>query len=117
MAALPDRRARGGSRVLARADLLAAKLVRADLSGADLGGARLTGANLAGADLTGADLADADLAGADLARAEFAGAELTGALWPAGGPVPAGWERHTGSGQLIAAGTGADRAAARQPHR
>src|SRR5271165_2127732 len=93
--------------VLARADLLAAKLVRADLSGADLGGARLTGANLAGA----------DLAGADLARAEFAGAELTGALWPAGGPVPAGWERHTGSGQLIAAGTGADRAAARQPHR
>jgi Pentapeptide repeats (8 copies) len=103
--------------VLARADLLAARLVRADLSGADLGGARLTGANLAGADLTGADLADADLAGADLARARFAGAELTGALWPAGGPVPAGWERHTGSGQLIAAGTGADRAAAGQPHR
>ena len=103
--------------VLARADLLAAKLVRADLSGADLGGARLTSANLAGADLTGADLADADLVGADLASAEFAGAELTGALWPAGGPVPAGWERHTGSGQLIAAGTGADRAAARQPHR
>jgi len=103
--------------VLARADLLAATLVSADLSGADLGGARLTGANLAGADLTGADLADADLAGADLARAEFAGAELTGALWPAGGPVPAGWERHTGSGQLIATGTGAGRAAARQPHR
>jgi Pentapeptide repeats (8 copies) len=73
--------------------------------------------DLAGADLTGADLADADLAGADLARARFAGAELTGALWPAGGPVPAGWERHTGSGQLIAAGTGADRAAAGQPHR
>jgi hypothetical protein len=97
--------------VLARADLLAARLVSADLSGADLGGARLTGASLAGADLTGADLADADLAGADLARAEFAGAELTGALWPPGGPVPAGWERHTGSGQLIAAGTGADRAA------
>lgn len=73
--------------------------------------------DLAGADLTGADLADADLAGADLARAEFAGAELTGALWPPGGPVPAGWERHAGSGQLIAAGTGAGRAAARQPHR
>ena len=103
--------------VLARANLLAAKLVRADLSGADLGGARLTGASLAGADLTGADLADADLADADLARAEFAGAELTGALWPADGPVPAGWERHTGSGQLIAAGAGANRAAARQPHR
>jgi len=88
--------------VLARADLLAAKLVRADLSGADLGGAKLTGANLAGADLTGADLSDADLAGAGLAGAVLAGAELTGALWPADGPVPAGWERHTGSGQLIA---------------
>ena len=92
--------------VLARADLLAAKLARANLSGADLGGARLTGANLDGADLTDADLTDADLADADLARAEFAGAELTGALWPVCGPVPAGWERHTGSGQLIAAGTG-----------
>jgi Pentapeptide repeats (8 copies) len=96
--------------VLARADLLAAKLVRADLSGADLGGARLTGAHLDGADLSGADLTDADLAGADLVRAEFTGAELTGALWPTVGPAPAGWERHTGSGQLIAAGTGADRA-------
>jgi len=88
--------------VLARADLLAAKLVRADLSGADLGGARLTAANLAGADLTGADLSDADLAGAGLAGVELAGAELTGAVWPADGPVPAGWERHAGSGQLIA---------------
>ena len=103
--------------VLARADLLAATLVRADLSGADLGGARLTGANLDGADLTGADLTDADLADAVLGRAEFTGAELTGALWPIGGPVPAGWERHTGSGQLIAAGTGADRAEANQPYR
>jgi Pentapeptide repeats (8 copies) len=106
-----------GGAVLARADLAAATLVRADLSGADLGGARLTSTNLAGADLTGADLADADLTGADVASAELTRAELTGALWPAGGPVPAGWERHTGSGQLIAAGTGADRAAARHPHR
>jgi hypothetical protein len=103
--------------VLARADLLAATLVRADFSGADLGGARLIGANLDGADLTDADLADADLADADLASAEFTGAELTGALWPVDGPVPAGWERHTGSGQLIAASTGADRAQADQPHR
>jgi len=103
-----------GGAVLARADLLAATLVRADLSGADLGGARLTSANLAGADLTGADLSDADLTGADLASAELTRAELTGALWPAGGPVPAGWERHAGSGQLIAAGTGAGRAAAHQ---
>jgi Pentapeptide repeats (8 copies) len=106
-----------GGAVLARADLAAAALVRADLSGADLGGARLTSTNLAGADLTGAGLADADLTGADVASAELTRAELTGALWPAGGPVPAGWERHTGSGQLIAAGTGADRAAARHPHR
>ena len=103
--------------VLARADLLAAKLVRADLCGADLGGARLTGANLEGADLTGADLTDADLAGAYLASAELTRAELTGALWPVDGPVPAGWERHTGSGQLVAAGTGAKRAQANQPHR
>jgi hypothetical protein len=103
--------------VLARADLLAARLVRADLCGADLGGARLTGADLDGADLTGADLTDADLAGANLAGAELTRAELTGALWPADGPVPAGWERHTGSGQLIAAGSGADRAQANQPHR
>jgi Pentapeptide repeats (8 copies) len=103
--------------VLTRADLLAAKLVRADLSGADLGGAKLSGANLDGADLTGADLTDADLADADLARAEFTGAELTGALWPIDGPAPAGWERHAGSGQLIPAGTSADRAQANQPHR
>ncbi len=82
--------------VLARADLRAAKLVRADLVGADLGGARLTGADLTRADLTGAD--------------------LTRALWPTGGPVPAGWDRHTGSGQLIPAGTGAETAEANQPH-
>ena len=102
--------------VLARADLPAAKLVRADLSGADLGGARLTGADLTRADLTGADLTDADLTGADLARADLTRAELTGALWPIGGPVPAGWERHTGSGQLIPAGTGAETAEADRPH-
>jgi hypothetical protein len=103
--------------VLARADLLAATLVHADLSGAELGGARLTGANLTGADFTGADLADADLADSDLADAEFARADLTGALWPADGPLPAGWQRHAGSGQLIAASIGADRAQAHQPHR
>jgi Pentapeptide repeats (8 copies) len=72
--------------------------------------------DLAGADLAGADLADADLVGADLAGAELARADLTGALWPIDGPVPAGWQRHTGSGQLIAAGAGADRAQAHQPH-
>ncbi len=102
--------------VLARADLPAAKLVRADLAGADLGGARLTGADLTGADLTGADLTDVDLTGADLTRADLTCAGLTGALWPTGGPVPAGWERHTGSGQLIPAGTGAETAEADQPH-
>jgi hypothetical protein len=102
--------------VLARADLPAAKLVRADLAGADLGGARLTGADLTRADLTGADLTDVDLAGADLGGADLTRAELTGALWPAGGPVPAGWDRHTGSGQLIPADTGAETAQANQPH-
>ena len=90
--------------VLARADLPAAKLVRADLTGADLGGARLTGADLTHADLTGTDLTDVDLTGA----------ELTGALWPAAGPVPDGWDRHTGSGQLIPASTGAETAQANQ---
>ena len=102
--------------VLARADLPAAKLVRADLTGADLGGARLTGADLTRADLTGADLTDVDLTGADLTGADLTRAELTGALWPAAGPVPAGWDRHTGSGQLIPAGTGAETAQANQPH-
>ena len=102
--------------VLARADLPAAKLVRADLSGADLGGARLTGADLTRADLTGADFTDVDLTGADLARADLTRTELTGALWPIGGPVPVGWERHTGSGQLIPAGTGAETAEADRPH-
>ena len=102
--------------VLARADLPAAKLVRADLAGADLGGARLTGADLTRADLTGADLTDVDLTGADLADADLTRAELTGALWPAAGPVPDGWDRHIGSGQLIPAGTGAETAQANQPH-
>jgi Pentapeptide repeats (8 copies) len=102
--------------VLARAELLAAKLVRADLTGADLGGARLTGADLTRADLTGADLTDADLTGATLTGADLTRTELTGALWPMGGPVPPGWQRHAGSGQLIAAGTGAETAQANQPH-
>jgi hypothetical protein len=100
--------------VLARADLPAAKLVRADLTGADLGGARLTGADLTRADLTGTDLTDVDLTGADLAGADLTRAELTGALWPAAGPVPDGWDRHTGSGQLIPASTGAETAQANQ---
>jgi len=102
--------------VLARAELLAAKLVRADLTGADLGGARLTGADLTRADLTGADLTDADLTGATLTGADLTRTELTGALWPMGGPVPQGWQRHAGSGQLIAADTGAETAQPNQPH-
>jgi hypothetical protein len=84
--------------------------------GADLGGARLTGADLTRADLTGADLTDVDLTGADLADADLTRADLTGALWPAVGPVPVGWDRHTGSGQLIPASTGAETAQANQPH-
>jgi pentapeptide repeat protein len=102
--------------VLPRADLPAAKLIHADLAGADLGGARLTGADLTRANLTGADLTDVDLTGADLTGADLTRAELTGALWPAGGLVPAGWDRHTGSGQLIPAGTRAETAQADQPH-
>ena len=101
---------------LARADLTGANLGGARLTGANLGGARLTGANLTGANLTSADLADADLTRADLTRADLTRAELTGARWPIGGPVPVGWKRHTGSGQLIPAGTGAETAQANQPH-
>ena len=97
---------------LARADLTGADLAGADLAGADLGGARLTGADLSGADLTGANLADTDLAGADLTGTNLTRAELTGALWPLGWPVPAGWTRHAGSGQLIPAGAGAEKTAA-----
>jgi pentapeptide repeat protein len=97
-------------------DLTGADLTGADLTGADLGGARLTGANLTRANLTRADLTDADLADADLTCAELTRAELTGALWPIGGPVPEGWKRHTGSGQLITAGTDAETAEANQPH-
>jgi hypothetical protein len=89
---------------LTRADLTGADLVGADLAGADLGGARLTGADLSGADLTGADLADTDLTGADLTGTDLTRSELAGALWPLGWPVPPGWTRHTGCGQLIPAG-------------
>ena len=92
---------------LTRADLTGADLAGADLAGADLGGARLTGADLGGADLTGANLADTDLTGADLAGTDLTRAELTGALWPLGWPVPAGWARHAGCGQLIPAGASA----------
>ena len=90
-------------RRLTERDIGPVDLARADLTGANLGGARLTGANL-----TSADLTDADLTRADLTRAE-----LTGARWPVGGPVPEGWKQHTGSGQLIAADTGAETAEAR----
>lgn len=103
-------------RRLTERDIGPVDLARADLTGADLGGARLIGADLTRADLTGADFTDVDLTGADLARADLTRTELTGALWPIGGPVPAGWERHTGSGQLIPAGTGAETAEADRPH-
>jgi len=99
---------------LARADLTGADLTGADLTGADLSGARLTGADLTGADLTGASLADTDLTGADLTLTDLTRAELTGALWPQGRPVPAGWTRHAGSGQLIPAGADAEKTAANQ---
>jgi hypothetical protein len=101
---------------LARADLTGADLTGADLTGADLGGVRLTGADLSGADLTGANLADTDLTGADLTRTDLSRTELTGALWPLGWPVPPGWTRHAGSGQLIPADAGAEKTAAHQLH-
>lgn len=101
---------------LTRADLTGADLAGADLTGADLSGARLTGADLTGADLTGASLADTDLTGADLTGTDLTRTELTGALWPLGWPVPAGWTRHAGSGQLIPANADAEKTAANQPH-
>jgi hypothetical protein len=78
--------------------------------------ARLTGADLTAAMLTGANLADTDLTRADLTRTDLTRAELTGALWPQGWPVPAGWTRHSGSGQLISADADAEKTAAHQPH-
>ena len=101
---------------LARADLTGADLTSAKLTGADLSGARLTGADLTGADLTGASLADTDLTGADLTRTDLTRTELTGALWPQGWPVPAGWTRHTCSGQLIPAGADTEKTVANRPH-
>ena len=95
-------RTRQQAHYLTRADLAGA-----DLTGANLGGARLTGADLTAARLTGASLADTDLTGADLTRADLSRVELTGALWPQGWPVPAGWTRHAGSGQLVPADAGA----------
>ena len=102
-------------RRLAERDTRLINLTRADLAGADLGGVRLTGADLTAARLTGASLADTDLTGADLTRTDLTRAELTGALWPQGWPVPAGWTRHTGSGQLIPADADAEKTAAYQP--
>jgi hypothetical protein len=100
---------------LTRADLSSADLSGANLAYADLSGARLTGATLTGADLTGATLADTDLTGATLTSADLTRTELTGALWPQERPVPAGWARHAGSGQLIPVAARAE-SAARQPH-
>ena len=99
----------------ARADLTGADLTSANLTSADLSGARLTDATLTGADLSGATLADTDLSGADLTRTVFIRTELTGALWPQERPVPAGWTRHAGSGQLIPVDARAESAAS-QPH-
>ena len=93
-------------RRLAKRNTRPIDLTRADLAGADLGGARLTGANLA----------DTDLTRADLTRTDLTRAELTGALWPRGWPIPAGWTRHTGSGQLIPADADAEKTAAHQLH-
>ena len=97
---------------LTRADLAGADLTGADLAGVDFGGARLTGADLTAARLTGANLADTDLTRADLTCTDLTRTELTGALWPQGWPVPPGWTRHAGSGQLIPADADAEKTAA-----
>jgi hypothetical protein len=103
-------------RRLAERDTRPIDLTRADLADADLTGADLTGADLTAARLTGANLADTDLTRADLTRTDLHRAELTGALWPRGWPVPAGWTRHAGSGQLISADADAEKTAAHQSH-
>ncbi len=121
----------GGSD-LTQARLFFARLAGADLHGALLAGAQLTnvcldGTILASADLTGASLYGASLEGAillnaclewanldgaTLADAQLEGAQLDGALWPRDTKVPAGWKLDTGSGRLIAAGSGAEPAGA-----
>jgi hypothetical protein len=112
---------------LTGADLAAADLTGADLSGADLISADLTGAKLTRADLTrskltgtdltrarldvtrlnGADMRRVNLTGADLTGADLTGADLTSALWPMASPLPGGWLRDPGSGQLTRAGVAA----------
>jgi uncharacterized protein YjbI with pentapeptide repeats len=116
---------------LIRADLAGADLIGADLTDADLTRADLTDADLGGADLTRADLTRANLTRANLTRGDlargrpastkltrlflpsakltdvdFTDADLRGVKWPAGTPVPEGWKRDTGSGQLKRASSG-----------
>ena len=107
--------------ILTGADLADAHLTDADLTGADLtdaylGGAHLNDANLSsarlrGTNLVGTDLRAACLLDADLSGTAFAGVyvggrglsvvtDLTGAFWPDGVPVPAGWQRVPGSPTL-----------------
>jgi hypothetical protein len=106
---------------LVGADLTGARMIGAKLTVADLRGANLTGADLVGAELNGARLNGANLTGADLFVAKLAGANLTdailldaksldganltdaslgGAWWPAGTPVPEGWQLDSTSRRL-----------------
>ena len=58
--------------------------------------------------MTGAKLDSADLTGAHLYNADLTGADLTGALLSENMPVPQGWVRDSGSGQLSRANPDAD---------
>lgn len=89
---------------LARADIRSSNLSDANLSYANLAGVKGFGVNLSGADLDGADLAGADLVGAKLAGANLQDANLEGTRWPLAVPVPAGWRRNPGTGNLERAG-------------
>jgi uncharacterized protein YjbI with pentapeptide repeats len=82
------------------ADLSGAKLIEVDLAGADLADSIMRQASLVDANLAGADLTNADLSTADLTRTNFTDANLTGAWFPAGAPVPAGWAVDQGTGRL-----------------
>ena len=90
---------------LVRANLLGANLTDANLGDADLtnaalAAAYLTRAVLVGANLTGASLRGADLTGVHPGLADLTGASLDNARWPAGEPLPPGWELDPGSGRL-----------------
>jgi hypothetical protein len=94
----------------ADADLRCAWFIGAHLHQAWLNDANLTGAffydtDLREAKLNGADLTDAN----NLAGATLTGADLTDVTWPAGEPLPPGWEPDPRSGLLRRSDAGTPR--------